>query len=349
MMCCAVLMSAQSVSVQVAPKVEAGRKFQLTIVLKDLDARPPENVALPGCTLIFGPALSTSQSFSMINGKTTSSSSVSASYTFRADKEGTVDVPSFSVTGADGKKYTTKPQKITVLPAGQHPSSGGGLGQYTPPVDVREGEKVDPKGHFSADDMFVRIIVDNKAVYEQEPIVATIKLYTRQSIRSFQMITQPTFEGFLSEELDVNEDLGTEVVNGKEYRTAVMKRCVLYPQKTGKLKLTSGTYEVTLVDRVNVSTHSFFPDFRLVEKQIHTPESVANINVSALPEPKPSSFDGAVGDFHAQAQLSSTALHTNEARHIHPENLRHRKYQISQDSGYHHASGHRPVHPADRY
>lgn len=310
MMICAIGAIAQSVTVQVASEVEEGRKFQLAINMKNMDAAPPENVQLPNCTLIYGPAISSSSSYQSINGKVTASTALIATYTFRADKASTITIPSFTVTDSEGKKYTTATSQLKILPAGQRPAQS--RPGYSPSVDTPEGSRVNTEGHFASDDMFVRIIVDNRAVYEQEPIVATIKLYTHHSIRSFQMLTQPTFEGFLSEELDVNEPVSTEVVNGKEYWTAVLKRCVLYPQKSGKLKLSSGTYEVTLIQRVNVNTHSFFPDFRNVEKQIRTQENIATINVSPLPQPAPLSFDGAVGRFNADWSLSSETPKTNE-------------------------------------
>lgn len=310
MMICAIGAIAQSVTVQVASEVEEGRKFQLAINMKNMDAAPPENVQLPNCTLIYGPAISSSSSYQSINGKVTASTALIATYTFRADKASTITIPAFTVTDSEGKKYTTATSQLKILPAGQRPAHS--RPGYSPSVDMPEGSRVNTEGHFASDDMFVRIIVDNRAVYEQEPIVATIKLYTHHSIRSFQMLTQPTFEGFLSEELDVNEPVSTEVVNGKEYWTAVLKRCVLYPQKSGKLKLSSGTYEVTLIQRVNVNTNSFFPDFRNVEKQIRTQENIATINVSPLPQPAPSSFDGAVGRFSADWSLSSETPKTNE-------------------------------------
>ncbi len=310
MIICAINVIAQSVTVQVASEVEEGRKFQLAINMKNMDAAPPDNVQLPNCTLIYGPAISSSSSYQSINGKVTASSALIATYTFRADKASTITIPSFTVTDSDGKKYTTATSQLKIMPAGQRPSHT--RPGYSPSVDMPEGSKVNTEGHFSSDDMFVRIIVDNRAVYEQEPIVATVKLYTHHSIRSFQMLTEPTFEGFLSEELEVNEPVSTEIVNGKEYWTAVLKRCVLYPQKSGKLKLSSGTYEVTLVQRVNVNTNSFFPDFRNVEKQIRTQENVATIDVTPLPQPSPLSFDGAVGRFNADWTLSSETPKTNE-------------------------------------
>lgn len=306
---CAVM--AQSVSLQVRDQVEQGMKFTLTLAMKNIDVEnTPSPMKLDKCSFIYGPALFNSVQTVVINGKRTDSHSVNATYTYRADETGTVTIPAITVIDKSGKKYSTEPRTIKIVAAG----AGSGISRpQRSPVDIPDGSKVSTDGIFSKDDFFVRINVDKHSVYEQEPVVATITLYSRQNISAFQMLTQPTFEGFLSEELDVDgAGVGRATVNDKEYATQVLKRCVLYPQKSGKLKLTSGTFDVTLYDRVMFNTGTPFQDFRVVEKQIKTPESVATIDVRPLPTPKPEGFDGAVGNFTADVQLSSTSLHTNE-------------------------------------
>lgn len=307
-----ILAKAQSVSLQVRDQVEQGMKFSLTVAMKNIDVENmPEPLKLNNCTFIYGPARSTSMQTMIINGQRSESFSVNATYTYSADQAGTVTIPAITVTDKSGKKYSTEPKTIKIVPAGQRSQSPY---QQRGPVDLPDGAKVNTDGIFSKDDFFVRINVDKHSVYEQEPVVATITLYSRRNISAFQMLTQPTFEGFLSEELDVDvsSSVGTTTVNDKEYHTQVLKRCVLYPQKTGKLQLTSGTFDVTLYERVYFNTGTPFQDFRVVEKQIKTPESVATIDVRALPTPRPEGFDGAVGHFTADVQMSSTALHTND-------------------------------------
>lgn len=309
----AVSVSAQSISLQVRDEVEQGMKFSLTVSMKNMDVENvPSPLSLTGCSFIYGPSISNSYQSMFVNGKQSETRAVNASYTYRADEVGTVTIPAITVTDKSGKKFSTQAKTIKIVAAGQRRQ----LPQQHPrnAVDLPDGAKVNTDGIFSKDDFFVRINVDKHSVYEQEPVVATITLYSRQNISAFQLLTQPTFEGFLSEELDVDVSsaVGRATVNDKEYATQVLKKCVLYPQKTGKLKLTSGTFDVTLYDRVYFNTGTPFQDFRVVEKQIKTPESVATIDVRPLPSPRPEGFDGAVGHFSADVELSSTALHTNE-------------------------------------
>lgn len=302
-----------SISLQVRDEVEQGMKFSLTVSMKNMDVENvPAPLTLAGCSFIYGPSISNSYQSVFVNGKQSETRAVNATYTYRADEVGSVTIPAITVTDKSGKKYSTNAKTIKIVAAGQHRQMP--QQQHRSPVDLPDGSKINTDGIFSKDDFFVRINVDKHSVYEQEPVVATITLYSRQNISAFQLLTQPTFEGFLSEELDVDVSgaVGRATVNDKEYATQVLKKCVLYPQKTGKLKLTSGTFDVTLYDRVYFNTGTPFQDFRVVEKQIKTPESVATIDVRPLPSPKPEGFDGAVGNFSAGVQLSSTALHTNE-------------------------------------
>ena len=63
--------------------VVQGRNFALTFRLSDGDANPPAAPQLKGCTLLFGPAVSTMSSTQIVNGRITSSSSVDFSFTDR--------------------------------------------------------------------------------------------------------------------------------------------------------------------------------------------------------------------------------------------------------------------------
>lgn len=75
--------------------VVEGNRFSLTFSLKNAqsDITPPKGPALDGCTLLYGPATSTMQSYQVVNGVASSSASTDFTFTYRADKAGTVTVP----------------------------------------------------------------------------------------------------------------------------------------------------------------------------------------------------------------------------------------------------------------
>lgn len=302
---------AQQVSFGLVPprNVVQGRNFALTFRVTNGDANAPAAPQLKGCTLLFGPATSTMQSTEIINGRMTTSSSVDFSYTYRADEPGVVDVPEVSVS-AGGKTLRSRAAQFRILP-GEEPSgnSGGGRPQAAPDYD---GVQASSPGRVSADDLLVRVSFSKSTVYEQEPVVATIKVYTKYDISSFMPTTQPAFEGFLTEELPVSMETTLENYNGKNYHTAVLKRLLLYPQKSGKLSVNTGKYDVTIVQYETINM-GFFRTQHPVERQITTSSNAATLTVRPLPEPRPAGFSGAVGTFSVSTALEPELMRTNEA------------------------------------
>ncbi len=91
------------------------RPFQLvySVNATGKDLRAPEIVNFD---VLAGPFESHSSSIQIINGKTTSSTSVSYTYTLQAQKTGTFTIGSASIM-VSGQKYTSNGVAIKVLPA----------------------------------------------------------------------------------------------------------------------------------------------------------------------------------------------------------------------------------------
>ena len=284
-------------------QVIEGNKFNVTFRLKNAEGSDIKAPQIEGCKLLFGPSTSTMSSYQMINGKTTSSTSVDYSFVYRAEKAGTYTIAETNIK-VDGKTYTSEAVKFTVLPA----DNSGSLGVK---VDDYSTHTTDKK--VSSNDVFVRIITSKSQAYEQEAIECTIKLYTKYSISSFMATNQPSFDGFLIEEKDIKSSLNEmENYNGQNYMTAVLKKCIIFPQKAGKLTINSGKYDISVVQYEMVS-NGFFIDKRPVERQISVSSNSASVQVNPLPSPQPDDFNGAVGNFALNSELSSTSFRTNEA------------------------------------
>ena len=287
-------------------QVIEGNKFNVTFRLKDGDGSGLKAPEIEGCTLLYGPSTSTMQSYQMINGQTTSSTTIDYSYIYRADKAGTYTIASASIS-VNGKSYTTKETTFTILPADKATQGN----QSNVRVDDYSTQSTDKQ--VSENDVFVRIILSKSKAYEQEAIECTIKLYTKYSISSFMSTTQPSFDGFLIEELDLKSSLNQiENYKGQNYMTAILKKCIIFPQKSGKLTINSGKYDITVVqyERVNLG---FFSDTRPIEKKIKVSSNSATVNIDPLPLPQPDGFYGAVGKFSIDSKLQGTSFRTNEA------------------------------------
>lgn len=280
-----------------------GNKFNITFRLKNAEGSGFQAPEIEGCTKLFGPAVSTVYNSSYTNGRMEQSSSVDYSLTYRADKAGTYTIGVAKIN-VNGKTLTTKPASFTVLPPGKdqqrdNSAAGGTSGQSTT-------QKV------SSDDVFVRIILNKSHAYEQEAILCTIKLYTTHSISSFIPTVQPSFDGFVIEEKPIQSTLNdVEHYNGNNYMTAILKQCVIFPQKAGKLTINSGKYDVVVVQYERLG--GFWGGSRPVEQELKTSSNSVSVIVDPLPQPRPEGFTGAVGKFTIDSHLSTNVFKTNEA------------------------------------
>jgi len=303
----ATLASMAQASLEILPPraVTEGGKFNVTVRLKNGDGKPkaPE---IPNCKLLYEGGTSTQQSITFSGGRQESLYIVDYTYVYQALKAGTVTIPSVSVNSG-GKQLTSNTVQLTILPPDKNSPAQGNADSRQQYPQHAEDIKISPE------DMFIRVHLNRTQVYEQEPIVATVKIYSKLNISAFRTLNQPTFEGFFSEELPVSREPAYEHINGNNYTSLELRKVILYPQKTGKLNIESGKYELTLVQYITRQIGFGFVDRVPVEKPVNTESNSATVNVIPLPSPKPESFYGAVGLFTAQAEMTPLELRTNEA------------------------------------
>lgn len=295
--------------------VIAGQRFQVVYRLSNAQAGNPAVGEIKGCQLLYGPSRSTTQSYQVINGVSTSNSTVDYTYVYRADKAGTYTIPAATID-VDGKKMHTAEASFTVLPADNSSASG------QPAVRPGDVSTQTPDRKITGNDIFVRASLNKSSVYEQEAVECTLKLYTKyDGISSFAQTTPESYEGFLIEEVDLKENpVDIEHYNGQNYRVVVLRKYIIFPQKSGKLTLKTGAYDV-VVQQYERIDNGYFYMTRPVERNVKLASSDVVINVKPLPTPAPAGFDGAVGRFDATSSLTSPNLRTNEAASL--------KYTIS--------------------
>lgn len=84
---------ALSFRVEAPQQVVEGQKFSVTFQLVNAPSTPAGNPAIPSipnCKLLFGPGISQSSSYQNINGHESSSSTIGYTYSYKAEKAGTV-------------------------------------------------------------------------------------------------------------------------------------------------------------------------------------------------------------------------------------------------------------------
>ena len=308
-----VVAHAASFTVEAPSQVVEGNKFNVTFVLSNGEGSnftPPE---VSGAKLIYGPSVSHSYSSSWVNGKSSSSSSEEYTMIYKATATGKCHIGAASIV-AGGKRYATKAFTIDIVPAGssqpsQQPQrTPGAPTPYSDPMTQSADKEVSGK------DLFVRIEMSKPRVYEQQAVVCTIKLYTKYQVSQFMPTIQPSFDGFLIEEIPMQPSLNkVETLNGQQYMVAILKKCILYPQQSGDLTITSGNYDVSVV-QFDTFKSIFGTISKPVEKDLKVTSNKATIHILPLPEPKPASFTGAVGKFNVTTDLKpATGLKTYSA------------------------------------
>ncbi len=277
-------------------QVIEGQQFQLEYTLYNASGKDLKLPEFKGCKVLYQ-GTSSGTSVSVVNGKVDRQTTETHVITLRAEKEGSYTFAPATIS-ADGRTLSTNTWKLTVLPPDKASASSGRSG----------GQSSDNTT------LFARLILSKSRIYEQEAVLATIKLYTQASGVQAENYSFPSFEGFVVQDIDLpqNTSFSLENYNGVNYKVAVLKQCLLFPQRTGKITITPGKFDFQ-VETYQLVNGPFGP-MRVpqgVSRSVST--NTTSVEVMPLPSGKPASFMGGVGDFSLSSSISSTHVKANEA------------------------------------
>ena len=285
-----------------------GDQFRLTFTVNTQKVKEFRAPNITDFDVLMGPTRSTQSSTQIINGKVSSSQSVTFTYILMANKEGTFTIPGASIL-ADGESLTSNSVTIKVLPPDKGSSGNGG--QAAAASSAAAGGKI------SSSDLFITATASKTNVYEQEAVLLTYKVYTLVDLRSLRG-DMPDMKDFHTQEIDLprQKQFTLEHYHGRNYNTTVWSQYVLFPQRSGKLEVPSITFEGEVAQHIE-SIDPFDAFFNgtsalsTVRKNIVTPKVV--INVKELPDGKPANFSGGVGSFTMSSSISGQNVKTNDA------------------------------------
>lgn len=307
---------AQQIIVQAPSRVSAGENFRIsyTINTRDVDDFRSGLKTTDEAEVIAGPYTSKQSSYQMVNGHTSSSSSITYTYTLYAAKNGVYHVPAAQAR-IGGKAIHSSPHKITI--SGQASSTGNS----TPRMHEDDRPQMRSAGsRISGNDLFIRVSANKKRVHEQEPVLLTYKVYTLVDLTQLEG-KMPDLTGFHTQEVKLpqQKSFHVESVNGRNYRCVTWSQYVMYPQMTGNLKIPSITFHGIVVqeNRSVDPLEAFFnggSGYVEVKRDIVAPS--LNIQVDPLPQ-RPAGFSGGVGRFNISAQIDKTSVKAGD-----PINLR---------------------------
>ena len=302
---------AQTLTASAPSQVSVGEQFRLTYTVNTQDVDDFRAGNIPDALeVLIGPNRSMQSSYQMINGHTSSSSSITYTYIVAAAKNGTYTIPPAHVT-VGGKSIASRP--LTIKVTGSAAAGQGGAQSHR--RQAEEPEVRDAGTRISGSDLFIKVSANKNRVHEQEPILLTYKVYTLVSLTQLRG-DMPDLKSFYTQEVDLpqQKSFSVETVNGRPYRTCTWSQYVMFPQMTGKLQIPSITFEGIVVQQNrNVDPFEAFfnggSGYIEVKKKIVAPGIV--IQVDPLPQ-RPANFSGGVGKFTISAQLDKTETKAND-------------------------------------
>ncbi|GAA4801163.1 BatD family protein [Litoribaculum gwangyangense] len=243
-------------------------------------------------TVVGGPNQSVSNSW--INGVRTYKKTYS--YFLAPKSRGNFTISQASIT-IEGETYKTTPIKIEVTAAVEVPKDPN-----------------DPN-YLAAENIHLVAEVSKTNPYLNEAITVVYKLYVspRISVTNYSEIDSPRYNDFWSQNIDTQgQKVENGTFNGEDYRYVVLRKTVLYPQKTGKLDIEPLSLNIDM--RVPTNRRDIFGSILMTRVTRTVSAGNKTINVKPLPEVgKPLDFTGAVGDFKFDVNASKTELDATES------------------------------------
>ena len=298
--------AAQRLVADAPAEVAVGEQFRLTYTVNTQNVNGFRVGTIPAeLEVLMGPSTSSQSSFQMVNGHTSSSSSITYTYIICANKAGTYSIPAAHIS-VGGKTIASNQLRIKVSGA----SRQGAQGQQ----GQGEGGLRPAGSRISGSDLFIKVSANKRRVHEQEPILLTYKVYTLVDLTSLKG-NMPDLKGFHTQEVQLPQQKSykIETVNGRPYRTVTWSQYVMFPQITGKLEIPSITFDGIVIQQ-NRDVDPFEAFFNggsgyvELKKKIKAPG--LTIQVDPLPA-RPAGFSGGVGSFTISAQLNKTDIKAN--------------------------------------
>jgi hypothetical protein len=259
----------------------------------DGDNFVPPSFEQSGFKVVGGPSQSVSQSW--INGK--SSFNKSYIYILLPTQKGALTIKQASIE-INGQVYKTSPVKVNVTNAVEIPK------------DPNEMPVV------SADNnIYLVADISKSNPYVNEPITVVYKLYFSFNIgiSNWRELNKPKYNDFWSQNIDIKQLVAQEgMFKGERYRYVVLRKTVLYPQKSGKLEIEPLSLDIDC--QVPTNRRNFWGQTLMTEDSKRVSAGSKVISVKALPESgKTEDFTGAVGRFDFKVKPSKTVLKNGES------------------------------------
>ncbi|OUS01444.1 BatD protein [Flavobacteriales bacterium 33_180_T64] len=218
------------------------------------------------------------------------------SYFLAPKKKGNIKIKQASIE-IGGEVYKTQAFSIQIINAVKRPND---------PYNV-EG--------VASENIHLVAEVSKSDPYINEAVTVVYKLYVSATtgVSNWREVNNPRYNDFWSQKIETK---GLRIQNGtykgEDYRYVVLRKTVLYPQKTGALEIEPLTLDVTV--EVPTNRRDIFGGRHMAQVNRTVSAGSRTIKVKPLPEKgKPDDFTGAVGNFKFNVITSKSELNASES------------------------------------
>jgi len=264
LLCCfyAVSLNAQKQEKEIAFKISApeqvltGEKFR--VVYRLINAEEDTGIELIEKNKVFdvlqGPVVSTSLSTQYIEGKKVTEFTKSFIYTMVAKNKGKFKLPVASVK-VKGKTYKSNQSEIKIITS----------------ADKEESRKKNQKQAISDSDAFLKPVVEEIDVDGKKGFSVSYRLYTLIDLQDIANIDKPDFSDFdIIREWTPSNMGSVERYNGKEYYIIDVRRFILLPKKSGKIKVGEGKLELVFSVASGIIEQTIFGPVERMQQVVRT-------------------------------------------------------------------------------
>lgn len=208
----------------------------------------------------------------------------------------------------NGTAYRTAPIQVDVIPQSQRPSTAPSAPPIAPPSSRSSPQ---PESTLGSQDLFIEVEPSATEVYQNEGVTVAYRLFFQSGIqlRHSRLAQAWDANGFWREELDVaaRPRPTTRVRNGTTYQTIVLKRAALFPTRAGELPIDPLRIrtEAAKTNATQTGRGGRFEPITLASDPL-------TIDARPLPAQAPPAFEGAVGQFEMDADLSSDTVSVDD-------------------------------------
>lgn len=282
-----------------------GDMAYLKIICINVNGKPSQPASVPGFSVKYF-TLTKMKMKSVSDGHNVSTVQENEySVTLRAEKEGSYTFGPIKVGNARSNTISYR-----IGPKSSHqkaPSSSAPANPYMPthqPVLSKAG----------GNDLFLRAEVSTTTPYEQQPVVYSVKLYTSyEGTLPLGSPSAPSFENCTSEVSNVvDHNMNIETYNGRQYRTAVIMRYILFPSHSGKAVIKGNTvsFSVKQLMEYDDGSSQMIPIYQRGQVDAEVP--TVTLDVRPLPAADDGAHINGVGRFDVKTTIPKTKASVNQ-------------------------------------